>query len=157
MRAETQKWLETLCMQTITYKCLWQFIRTLISFSIALTSFLQSWQTSLLPVYPAENGHLITEDLTRFVSKTLSFCVTAEVHCEDSFHAQWVCQIQHMLCPWKTLQLIDQLAKAHAVFGIMQNYKENSSKELTSHLTNCGGLLLWIIKVSCTQCSPNTT
>lgn len=110
---------------------------SLILFSILLASLLKNWRIFVSLTGPAKNSHFITDLLKRSAIRTLSFCV-GEVHCEtDTSYVSHVRQIQRTLLKNALVNwLVSEIT--HRVLETMQNYKENSSKWLTSHLTNYG-------------------
>lgn len=110
-KAEQEEWLETFSCRRFHTDVHVQSIKMLIILlSTVLASHLKGWKM-FFPPHFARKGHVITDSLASSLSKVVSVCVTGST---DAFHISCACQIQHMICPWGTLQLTEWLAKLQA-------------------------------------------
>lgn len=126
-------------MQHIKRRCFCRTDRDVLNFVLRITDpLLKNWRKFAPLSGPAKNGHFITDLLKRSAFRRVSFCVPGKVHRErDTFYASHGRQIQRMLLKTSSVNWLVSKMTCR-VLETMQNYKENPSKWLTSHLTNYG-------------------
>lgn len=110
-----------------------------IFFSVLLTSLWKSWRVFLPLTCPDKKGHCIIDYLKRFVFKTVFLCHRRGVLWQGYILCKLCMSNSSHALPKNNTSVTWLVSKiTRRVLETMQNYKENTSKWLTSHLINYG-------------------